>query len=122
MPEDIACESEGSPEDEHERGQTDDGGDAPGSQDVSARSLLLRREALRWHRIVHGSASCHGVDCRDGRVSRRWAVRGRGAIYLSIEAASERAWPGGLDGVSRPLPIRGCPERSRRRTVGTGRG
>jgi hypothetical protein len=64
VPEDIACESEVPSEADSEQGQSDDRSDAPGSQNVLARSLRLRR-ALRWDGIVHGSASCHGPDRRE---------------------------------------------------------
>jgi hypothetical protein len=69
MPEDIAGESEVPSETDSEQGQSDDGSNAPGSQNVPARSLLLRR-AVRWDGIVHGSASCHGPDRRELQESR----------------------------------------------------
>ena len=54
MPEDVARESELPSQADSEQGQSDDGRDAPGSQNVPARALLLRRAALRWNVIVHG--------------------------------------------------------------------
>jgi hypothetical protein len=57
VPEDIACESEVPSEADSEQGHSDDGSDAPGSQNVRARSLRLRR-ALRWDGIVHSRPSC----------------------------------------------------------------
>jgi hypothetical protein len=59
VPEDITRESEVPSEADGEKHQSDDGSDAPGSQNVLARSLRLRGAAPRWVGIVHGSASCH---------------------------------------------------------------
>jgi hypothetical protein len=67
VPEDIARESEVPSEGDGEQGQSDNGSDAPGSQNVLASFLLLRRAALRWVGIVHGSASCHRPDRRELR-------------------------------------------------------
>jgi hypothetical protein len=73
MPEDIARESEVPSEAHGEDDQTDDGGDAPGGQNLCARTVLLRRHALRRHRIGHGRSSCHGA-CRRERHGRTEAA------------------------------------------------
>src|SRR5215510_10552597 len=53
IPEDVPRDPEVPSEPEGEHEQADDGSDAPGSQDATTRALL-RRDALRWHRIIHG--------------------------------------------------------------------
>ncbi len=71
MPEDITRESEVPSEADGEKHQSDDGSDAPGSQNVLARSLLLRGAALRWVGIVHGSAYCHARIAAKLRIEER---------------------------------------------------
>jgi hypothetical protein len=62
MSEDIAPESEVASEAHSEHDETDDRSNASGGQHASARALLLWRETLRRHWIVHCSESCHGLD------------------------------------------------------------
>jgi hypothetical protein len=59
VPEHLACESEVPSEADGDKHQCDDGGDAPGSQNVLARAPVLRWATLRWDSIFHRSASCH---------------------------------------------------------------
>ena len=71
VPEDIACESELSPEADNEQRQGDDRGDTPGSQSVRTRPLRLRK-VLRWGGVVHASASCQALSpWREGVSSHR---------------------------------------------------
>jgi hypothetical protein len=60
VPEDIARESEVPSEADSEQGESDDGSDAPGSQNVPAPAWLLRRALRLEDGVVHRSASCHG--------------------------------------------------------------
>jgi hypothetical protein len=71
VPEDVPRESEVPSEADSEQSQCDDGSDAPGSQNVPATSLLLRRAALGCVGIVHGSSSCHGPDRREAQDRER---------------------------------------------------
>jgi hypothetical protein len=77
VPEDIARESEVPSEAESEQGKTDDGSDAPGSQNVFARSLRLRSGALRCEGIIHGSASCHARNAAKLRIEEHELPGGR---------------------------------------------
>ena len=88
MPEDIACESELPPEADNDHGQSDDGGDAPGSQSVPARSLRLRK-ALRWDGVVHASASCHAPDRREAQ-DPPWACLRILTVWLAEDDSDER--------------------------------
>jgi hypothetical protein len=91
VPEDIARESEVPSEADGEQGQSDDGGDAPRSQNVPASSLLLWRSP--HSRVgIHGSASSHDV-VRATRWSRRLAaliVVGRSGRDLGRPSAADQ--------------------------------
>jgi hypothetical protein len=59
VPEDIAREPEVPSQADSEQHESNGGSDPPWSQNVLARSLLLRRAPRRVG--IHGSASCHGL-------------------------------------------------------------
>jgi hypothetical protein len=65
VPEDIARESEVPSEADREQGQSDDGSDAPGGQNVAAAASLVQRALRLEDGVIHG-ASWHA-----GRARRR---------------------------------------------------
>ena len=56
VPEDIARESEVPSKADGEQGQSDDGSDTPGSQNVAAAAWLLRRGLRLDDGVVHGAS------------------------------------------------------------------